>query len=179
VTGGGRRRYGAAEAPVPVVEVRVSNEVNRVHHVVWCVQPESLERVRRLWQGALGVTLTDVDLPDLGVLVLVSWEGGLEIMAPTYPTGALAEMARTFLAEHGEGVFSVVFDVADIDDAVAGMQAIGAALVFRDDITPDEFEAREIAGAGTDTPPRQLVRQALFGEVAGIRLCLQQVVAER
>jgi hypothetical protein len=156
----------------------VSNDVSRVHHVVWCIRPESLERVRQLWQGALGITLTDVDLPDLGVLVLVSWEGGLEIMAPTYAEGALADMARAFLAEHGEGVFSVVFDVPDIDDAVEGMQAIGAALVFRDDITPDEFEEREIAGAGTDTPPRQLVRQALFDSVAGIRLCLQQTVAE-
>ena len=153
----------------------MADGVRTVHHVVWCVQPESLERVRQLWQQALGVTLVDVDLPDLGVLVLVSWEGGLEVMAPTYPSGTLADMARQFLAEKGEGVFSVVFNVPDLDDAVAGMQAIGAALTYREDITPDEFEDREIAGAGTDTPVRQLVRQAIFDEIAGHRLCLQEV----
>jgi hypothetical protein len=153
----------------------VSNDVNTVHHVVWCVHPESLERVRAMWQDALGITLVDVDLPELGCLVLVSWEGGLEIMAPTYPEGQLADLARQFLAEKGEGVFSVVFNVPDLDDAVAGMQALGAALVYREDITPDQFEDREIAGAGTDTPTRQLVRQAVFGEIAGHRLCLQEV----
>ena len=152
----------------------MSNDVNTVHHVCWCVHPESLDRVRQMW-AALGIPLTDVDLPDLGVVVLVSWEGGLEIMSPIYETGTLAEQSRQFLAEKGEGVFSVVFNVPDLDAAISGVTGLGGEVVYREDITPDEFEDREIAGEGTDTPVRQLVRQAVFGEIAGIRLCAQEV----
>jgi hypothetical protein len=127
-----------------------------------------------MW-AALGIPLTDVDLPELGVVVLVSWEGGLEIMSPVHETGTHAEQSRQFLAEKGEGVFSVVFNVPDLDAAIAGMEGMGGEVVYREDITPDEFEDREIAGEGTDTPVRQLIRQAVFAEIAGIRLCAQEV----
>src|SRR5689334_19917987 len=127
-----------------------------------------------MW-AALGIPLTDVDLPDLGVVVLVSWEGGLEIMSLIYEQGTLADQSRQFLAEKGEGVFSVVFNVPDLDSAIKGVTGLGGEVVYREDITPDEFEDREIAGEGSDTPVRQLVRQAVFGEIAGIRLCAQEV----
>ena len=75
-------------------------------------------------------------------------------------------------------MFSVVFNVPDLDAAIAGMKGMGGEVVYREDITPDEFEEREIAGEGTDTPVRQLIRQAVFGEIAGIRLCAQEVTIQ-
>jgi 4-hydroxyphenylpyruvate dioxygenase-like putative hemolysin len=143
----------------------------RVHHVVWCVEPESLPRVRDLWQEGLGVDLHEVDLPEHGVVVLISWAGGVEVIAPVHAEGALADAARAFLAEHGEGVFSVVYAVDDVDAAVERVLAIGGELVFRDDITPEQFEERQVGGPGA---PPQLLRQALFAPIAGMRLCLQE-----
>jgi hypothetical protein len=152
----------------------VSADVNCIHHVVWCIEPQSLGRVRELWEGALGLPLQEVDLPELGVVILISWAGGIEIMSPVHPTGELAAMARAFLAERGEGVFSVVFNVADIDGAVDKVGALGGSLLFRDEIPAAEFDDREIAGDGPAT--RHDIRQALFDEFSGLRLCLQQLV---
>jgi methylmalonyl-CoA/ethylmalonyl-CoA epimerase len=143
---------------------------NRVHHVVWCIRPESLDRVRELWR-ALDVELQEVDLPEHGVVILISWSGGLEIMCPVHATGALGDSARAFLAEHGEGVYSVVFSVDDVDHAVDQLLGIGGTLEFRDDITAEQFDEREVGGAGA---PAEVLRQAVFSPIAGIRLCLQQ-----
>lgn len=149
--------------------------VNRVHHVVWCVEPESRDRVRMLCEDALGLELQDLDLPELGIRVLIAWEAGIEIMSPTYAEGKLADAAREFLAERGEGVFSVVYNVADIDDASAKLKSLGATLQFAEDIAAEEFDDRQVS---TDSAPIAL-RQALFDDVCGMRICLQQVSNDR
>lgn len=147
---------------------------NRVHHVVWCVRPESLERVRRYWQQAVGLPLHDLDLPELGIHVLISWEGGVEVMSPVYATGSVADAAHAFLAAHGEGVYCVVFDVADLADVAARIAGQGGRLVFEETIRPDEVEERELTAPGSPGP--FAIRQALFDPICGMRICLQQVV---
>ena len=42
----------------------------------------------------MGLPLEDLDLPELGLRALLSWDGGIEIMAPFYAEGALAATAR-------------------------------------------------------------------------------------
>lgn len=146
--------------------------VNCIHHVVWCIEPESMPRVRALWEDALGVAMQDIDLPDLGIHVMISWEAGIEIMAPTYAEGALVQTARDFLAEKGEGVFSVVFNVANLADSVARYSSFGATLAFEEDIPADEIENRDL---GSEGEGGFAVKQALFDDLHGIRLCLQQL----
>ena len=154
----------------------MTGPVNCVHHVVWCVRPENLERVRALWQDALGLELVDVDLPDLGLRVLISWEGGVEIMSPVHDRGTLADSAREFLRTRGEGVYSVVFNVAELDGAVAAVAAQGGSLVFQETIAADELDDRQIVAE--DPPERYAVKQALFDDLHGFRLCLQQLIGE-
>ena len=151
----------------------MSEKNNSVHHVVWCVRPENLEGVRRYWQEAVGLPLHDLDLPELGIHVLISWDGGIEIMSPVYETGVLVEPARRFLATHGEGVYCVVFNVADLDDVSARIAGQGGRIVFEETIRPDEVEEREL-GADAGAQPFA-IRQALFDPIFGMRICLQQL----
>ena len=149
--------------------------VNCIHHVVWCIKPESMPGVRALWEEALGLEMQDIDLPELGIHVMIAWEAGIEIMAPTYETGTLLQSARDFLATKGEGVYSVVFNVADLESAVARYAAHGAKLVFEEDISPDDIEDRNLSD---DASGGFAVKQALFDEIFGFRICLQQLARE-
>ena len=154
----------------------MSESSQRVHHVVWCVRPESLERVRRFWQEGVGVALHDLDLPELGIHVLISWEAGLEIMAPVRETGLVVDAARAFLAEHGEGVFCVVFDVASVADVAARLRAQGGRVVFEETIDADEVARRPLAPPGSRE--RFAIEQALLDPICGMRICLQQLTPE-
>jgi len=144
-----------------------------VHHVVWCVRPESWSRVRAFWEGVVGVPLDELDLPDLGLKILISWPGGVEIMTPAYPTGLMAEAARQFLAARGEGVYAVVYNVHGIEGVVASFTKAGGQLLFRETITPDEVDAR-----GLSDGDRFSILQAGFDDYAGLRICLQELVPE-
>ena len=97
--------------------------VDRIHHVVWCVAADSLEAVRRYWERALGLTMVDIDLPDRGLHVLLAWDAGIEIVAPTYAEGGGADEVRSVLAEQGEGVYTVVYSVASIEESGARLVA--------------------------------------------------------
>ena len=151
----------------------MSNSVNCVHHVVWCVKPESLPRVRAYCEDGLGLPMQDLDLPDLGIHVLISWDGGIEIMAPTYQDGTLVASANEFLASRGEGVYSVVFNVASLEDAIERLQAQGASLVFAEDIAAEDVEDRNLSADPDDDD--MAIRQALFDDVCGMRICLQEL----
>lgn len=123
----------------------------------------------------MGVPLEDLDLPELGIRVLISWDGGIEIMSPFQGEGTLAGTAREFLDQRGEGVFSVVYNVSDIEESVAKISAQGGQLIFRETIPPTIVDDRQLVDEGT---PRFTILQALFEDICGMRICLQQLVPE-
>lgn len=145
-----------------------------VHHVVWCVRPESWESVRAFWEQTIGIALDELDLPELGLKILISWHGGVEIMTPAYATGAMVELARGFLAERGEGVYAVVYDVRGIEGVVASFTQRGGRLQFRETIPPDAVAERKLSAPGE----RFSILQAGFDDYQGLRVCLQEIVPE-
>lgn len=151
-----------------------SQSVHGVHHVVWCVRPESLERVRAFWEGVIGVPLDALELPELGLKVLISWHGGVEIMSPAYESGLMLEPARQFLETRGEGVYAVVYGVRRIESVVAAFGRAGGQLLFREEIPPDEVAARGLSGAGE----RFSILQAGFDDYCGMRICLQELLPD-
>ena len=152
----------------------MSNErTTGLHHVVWCVRPENLERVRTFWERVIGVPLEELDLPDVGLRVLISWEGGIEIMTPAHASGTMSDAARAFLATRGEGVYSVVVGVRDIEDVISTYTERGGRLLFRDTIPPDAVEARRLSEG-----QRFTIQQAGFDDDCGMRICLQELVPE-
>ena len=150
-----------------------SEKTNGVHHVVWCVRPENFARVREFWERTIGLPLEELDLPELGLRILISWKGGVEIMSPAYSTGLMAEAARRFLAERGEGVYSVVYGVRGIESVVSAFSAGGGNLLFRETIPPDAVEERKLS-----VGERFSVLQAGFDDFCGMRICLQEIVPE-
>lgn len=144
-----------------------------VHHVVWCVWPESWPAVRAFWEKVIGVPLDELDLPDLGLKVLVSWHGGVEVMTPAYETGTMSDAARRFLVERGEGVYAVVYDVRNIEEVVSSFTAHGGRLLFRKPISADEVDERKLSDG-----ERFSILHAGFDDHLGMRIVLQEVVPE-
>ncbi|HEY2303343.1 MAG TPA: VOC family protein [Acidimicrobiales bacterium] len=151
--------------------------VRGLHHVAWCVRPENMDRARAYWEEAIGLDrMEDLDLTDLGIRVLVSWDGGVEIMTPTNEEGSMAVAVRRFLDERGEGVYSVVYNVSDIAATRAKIVAGGGQLVFEELIPAEAVDERQLA---TDpVQDRFSIKQALYEDICGMRVCLQEITKE-
>ena len=89
--------------------------INRVDHVVWLSQLQNQDaNVRKLSE------LCNLDFGEsysnhhLGVRIYLSWEAGLEIIAPLGQEAPFAIQLHDHLARRGEGFFAVIFGVDDI-----------------------------------------------------------------
>jgi hypothetical protein len=102
----------------------------RLHHVVFCVEAEHLEHAAGYWRE-LGISFEEVDLPGLGIRVLLDWTAGIELVCPADPTGTETERFRTFLAEEGEGVYSVVLRTGAVGGPLAVARAHGAQVRYQ------------------------------------------------
>ena len=105
--------------------------VDRVSHVVFCVHPENLDRAAGLWRDALGVRFEDASRPELGLRIFVSFAHGIEIVAPAPELGPTPARFTDFLAARGEGVYDIVYGVADLDEAAAAAEAHGVRVTHR------------------------------------------------
>jgi hypothetical protein len=143
----------------------------RIDHVVWCVRRESLPDLQEYWTDALGVPLVSSYLEDLGLHLLMSWEAGVEIVAPAVEPGSFTPALEAFLESNGEGVFSTVYEVDDLDSAVKNALAQGSTVSFEDVI-----EAETLAHRLHWPPHRQSYRLHQVGLVErfGTTVVLQQ-----
>ena len=101
-----------------------------LHHVVFCVQRENQDEAADFWR-ALGFEFVDIDLPDVGLRVLLDWGRGIEIIAPTEAAGPEAADVEEFLEQQGEGVYSVVVRTADIAGPISIAATYGAEVEFQ------------------------------------------------
>src|SRR5882762_1683696 len=93
----------------------MSQNVNHVDHVVWITQLSNQEaRVRDLSKMFKAEFLGPREFPDMGMSICVSWESGLEVVAPLDQNTPQANQLRKRLDERGEGFLAVVFGVPDI-----------------------------------------------------------------
>jgi len=99
--------------------------VNKVSHVVFCVKTENFAKTVAFWENAYGIAFHDINIPRLGLRVKLAIEAGLEIITPAPDLGPVVGRVADFLATKGEGVYSVVFGIRDMDDAIARAAANG------------------------------------------------------
>ncbi len=102
----------------------------KLHHVVFCVEPKNLERATAFWQD-LGFTFAELDLPDVGLRVLLDWDGGIEIISPSQPETPEAADVTDFLRVHGEGVYSVVVRTPEVAGPISVAERHGARVDFQ------------------------------------------------
>jgi hypothetical protein len=116
----------------------LSQNINRVDHVVFMYKLENIEQVVKKITAALGINDFGEprEIPG-AVRMYISWSSGLEFVAPlTSEDNAF----NRFLAKRGEGFFALMYGVSDIDEAmrrVAG-QDIGliSNITLEDNVSP-------------------------------------------
>jgi methylmalonyl-CoA/ethylmalonyl-CoA epimerase len=113
-----------------------------LHHVVFCVERAHQDAAAGFWTD-LGFQLVEIDLPDVGLRVLLDWSRGIEIISPSDVSASEGARVQQFLDERGEGVYSVVVLTSDIDGPLSVAVRYGATLQLRQDRGGDGFALEE------------------------------------
>jgi methylmalonyl-CoA/ethylmalonyl-CoA epimerase len=113
-----------------------------LHHVVFCVERAHQDDAANFWKE-LGFELVEIDLPDVGLRVLLDWSRGVEIISPSDVNAAKGARVQEFLDAHGEGVYSVVVLTSDIDGPLSVAARYGATLLLQQDRSGDGFALEE------------------------------------
>lgn len=94
----------------------------RIDHIAIIVRPENLDAYVEKFSQLLGVSFDDsIHAEDAGVRAALSWDSGLEIVAPLREEGRYWERLQRF----GEGCTVLVFGVEDIDEAADRANEMG------------------------------------------------------
>lgn len=109
----------------------MNDSSSRLHHVVFAVSREQHDAVGQLL-SELGFSFEKVELDELGIRVLLDWNRGIELISPN--PGSTAEVATSvteFLANHGNGIFTVVLQVPGASEAEDIAERYGSTTRFR------------------------------------------------
>ena len=98
---------------------------NHIDHVAWISWPETLEANIAQLEKLAGAKLTRFERKDMGFVMYINWEAGLEVVAPLPEPTEFNQWLREWLETRGEGVMSVVFGVRDLDKHKARLEALG------------------------------------------------------
>jgi hypothetical protein len=99
--------------------------INHVDHVAWLSRPENLDANVAHLEKLTGATLARFAREDMGFTMCISWEAGLEIVAPMERRTDFNQWLWSELEKKGEGVTSVVFGVRDLDAHKSRLEALG------------------------------------------------------
>jgi 4-hydroxyphenylpyruvate dioxygenase-like putative hemolysin len=116
----------------------------RLHHVVFAVSPERHESVAQMFTE-LGFVFQPAELSELGVSVSLDWDRGVELISPIPgATAAVAASVQGFLDNNGDGIYTVVLQIAGASDAESVAERYGAAIRFRQKLEGDGTHLEEI-----------------------------------
>ena len=109
----------------------MNDSPSRLHHVVFAVARDRHDDVGQLFTE-LGFSFEDINLDELGLRVLLDWNRGIELIsADPESTAEVAASVTEFLANHGNGVFTVVVQVPGASDAEDIAKRYGSTTRFR------------------------------------------------
>jgi 4-hydroxyphenylpyruvate dioxygenase-like putative hemolysin len=114
-----------------------------VHHVVFAVPQEQLFETTQFFSD-LGFRFQTIELEDVGLRVLLDWDGGLELVTPLSSETDVANAVARFLQQNGPGVYSVVIRVGGASAAEQVAQRYGAQTRFHQHRGGDGYELDEI-----------------------------------
>jgi 4-hydroxyphenylpyruvate dioxygenase-like putative hemolysin len=120
-----------------------SSRANSVHHVVFAVPQEQLSDTAQFF-SELGFRFQTIELEDVGLRVLLDWDGGLELVTPLSSAADGDNVVANFLQHNGAGVYSVVIRVGDAPAAEQVAQRYGAQTRFHQHRGGDGYELDEI-----------------------------------
>ena len=92
----------------------------------------------------LGFRFQTIELEDVGLRVLLDWDGGLELVTTLSSEADGDNAVAQFLQQNGPGVYSVVIRVGDASVAEQVAQRYGARTQFHQHRGGDGYELEEI-----------------------------------
>ena len=98
---------------------------NHIDHVTWISRLETLEANVAHLEKLTGAKLTRFERKDMGFVMYISWEAGLEVVAPLKEPTDFNKMLSQWLDTRGEGLMAVVFGVEDLDKHKARLEKQG------------------------------------------------------
>jgi 4-hydroxyphenylpyruvate dioxygenase-like putative hemolysin len=126
-----------------VTVAEYGSKPNRVHHVVFAVPQQQLSETVMFFSD-LGFRFQTIELEDVGLRVLLDWDGGLELVTPLASEADGTNAVAQFLQHNGPGVYSVVIRVGDASAAEQVAQRYGAQTRFHQHRGGDGYELAEI-----------------------------------
>jgi len=111
--------------------------INHIDHVTWISRPENIEENAVALERLTEAKLVRFERKEMGFVMYLSWEAGLEIVAPLPQRTDFNQALYDRLETHGEGVLAVVFGVRDLDKHKARLESIGLPLGPLMDDHPD------------------------------------------
>ena len=114
-----------------------------VHHVVFATPQGQLSETAQFFSD-LGFRFQTIELEDVGLRVLLDWDGGLELVTPLSSEADGDNAVAQFLQLNGPGVYSVVIRVGDASAAEQVAQRYGARTRFHQHRGGDGYELDEI-----------------------------------
>jgi hypothetical protein len=99
--------------------------VNHVDHVAWISRPENIAANVAELEKLSGAKLQRFERKDMGFVMYISWEAGLEVVTPMPEVTDFNKMLHDRLASHGEGVTAVVFGFRDLEKHKKRLEALG------------------------------------------------------
>lgn len=110
---------------------------SHIDHVAWISRPENLDVNIAQLEKLSGAKLTRFERKDMGFVMYISWEAGLEVVSPLPEPTEFNQWLRHWLDTRGEGVMSVVFGVRDMEKHKARLEALGVEVGPLMDDHPD------------------------------------------
>jgi len=101
---------------------------------------EDLDAGRKFYEKLLGATFhpaNDAEAETFGVRILMSWDAGIELVAPMEGRDS---HIRAWLDEHGEGFAGVVFAVADADKGRDAATELGLSCFYTLDYSTQQID---------------------------------------
>lgn len=111
--------------------------INHVDHVAWISSPETLDANVALLEKLTGAKLQRFERKDMGFVMCISWEAGLEIVSPMREPSAFNVFMHERLATRGDSVTAIVFGVRDLEKHKEKLEALGVPVGQPLDDHPD------------------------------------------
>jgi hypothetical protein len=99
--------------------------INHIDHVTWISHLETIEANVAELEKLAGAKLQRFEREDMGFVMYISWEAGLEVVAPMKEPTDFNRALSDYLAARGEGIMGVVYGVDNLEKHKARLEALG------------------------------------------------------
>lgn len=99
--------------------------INHIDHVTWISRLANLEKNVADLEALTDGNLIRFERADMGFVMYLDWDSGLEVVAPMDERTAFNEALHDRLEKQGEGILGVVFGVENLEKHKEKLEAKG------------------------------------------------------